>query len=107
MPGVCLRFRVARGAGEDGIVGRVRMAIAAGLGASVRRPEPGVVKCRSRPRSRGVASRASRGEPGSRMTRICCARVFSRVTGIAVRRRRGVIAGDVAQVALHGGVRAR
>jgi hypothetical protein len=53
-----------------------------------------------------MACRAGGREAGRLMTRICCVPIFSRMTGIAVLRGSRISAIDVAQVALHTGVRA-
>jgi hypothetical protein len=54
-----------------------------------------------------MACRAGGREAGGLMTRICGVPVFSRMTGITVRRGPRIFAINVAQVALHGRVRAR
>ena len=100
-----LRLRVTSRAGENRVIRRVGMAIAAHFGASVTCRPPGMVECRSCPRRRGMAGCAGCRESCGLMARIRRAFVFGRVTGIAIGRgsRIGIV--DVAQVALHSSVR--
>ncbi len=88
-------------AGENRVVRRISMAIAARLGAPVGCIPPRVVEGRSRPRRGGMAGRACRWKARRLMGRIRRVFVFSRMAGIAISRGACIGVVDVAQIALH------
>ncbi len=102
-----MRLGVAIGAGEDGVIARIRMTSRAhAIRAAVIHVEPGVIERSSRPCNGGMAGRACCGKAGSRMVWICRAQILGLMTGKAVRRRPGEHIVDMATGTCHGHVRA-
>ena len=87
---VHLRLRVAYSACKDGVVRRIRMAIAARSGISMGRPKPGMSKGCTRPCGCGVACCAAGREAGSLMPWIGCAVEIREVAGNARHREAGI-----------------
>ena len=97
MLGIGLSFGVAVRAGEDRVVVRIRMAIAAdAVGITVVHVEPGVIECRIRPLDGVMAGGASGREVRSNMVRIIRVLIFRLVATIAIRRQRLVVVIDMA-----------
>ncbi len=105
MPGIRLCLCMASGARKHRIIGRIGVAIAARFRASVTCLPPCMVERRSCPCCRGMARSARGREPCGLMAGVCSVLVFSRVTRVTIGRGPGIFAVDVAQVALHSGVR--
>lgn len=96
-------------AGECGVVSWIDVAVGARcplacVGSGVDR-EPGVIECRSEPRSRGMARSAGRREARSNVVRVGRARIIRRMAGITVGWSSCVVSVNVATRACDGDVR--
>jgi hypothetical protein len=103
---VGLRLLMAVGALEHRVVVRVRVAGCADtIRSAVIGREISVIKGRTRPRSRGVTRRTSRGEASRFVIRIRGVVVVHRMAAVAIRRKSRVVVVHVAKGAGHGGMR--
>ena len=84
MVGVRHRLPMTSQAVEYGIIGGIRMAIAASVGTSVVRGEPTMVEGRPRPLSGGVTVLARCRESCRRMVRIGYRLILASMAGIAI-----------------------
>lgn len=103
---VGLRLRMALGTEKYGIVGRVRVAVAAQLGGVVWNRKPRVIECRTRPRCGCVACLASRRKASGYVIGIRRPGVVGPVARVAISRNGGVVSTDVAIRASDRGVSA-
>ena len=100
--GLCLR--VAGRTGENGVVGGIRVAIAAELRCVVRNRKPSVIEGRAGPARGRVTRGAGGGETCSHVIRIRGPGVVRFVTGVAVAWSTGELAIDMAARTRHGQV---